>query len=169
MEFDWLRQQMADNAERIRGLAEGVEPDQARWRPAVEEWSILEVVNHLYDEEREDFRVRLDIVLHKPNRRWPSIDPGGWVEAREYNGRDLGQSLANFLQERRASLAWLERLEAPDWEKSYEAPWGPITAGDIFASWAAHDQLHLRQLVELHRAYLLRQAEPYDVGYAGQW
>lgn len=169
MDFERLQQKLASNAQRIRLLVEGVEPEQARWKPDVEEWSILEVVNHLYDEEREDFRVRLDITLHKPNQRWPPIDPGGWVEARGYNGRDLGGSLNKFLEERESSLAWLARLQTPDWDVTYEAPWGPIKAGDIFVAWVAHDQLHMRQLVELHRAILLRLAGPYDVRYAGQW
>ena len=60
-------------------------------------WSTLEVVCHLYDEEREDFRQRLDIILHRPEAKWPPIDPVGWVSARKYNERDLAQSLAEFL------------------------------------------------------------------------
>ena len=43
---------MADNASRIQRLVEGVSDDEARWRPAADSWSILEVVNHLLDEEK---------------------------------------------------------------------------------------------------------------------
>ena len=42
-------------------------------------------------------------------------------------------------------------------------------AGDIFASWVAHDGLHLRQLVELHRMLAERAVKPYKIGYAGEW
>jgi len=66
-------------------------------------------------------------------------------------------------------LAWLRSLDSPDWEATYEAPWGPITAGDLLASWVAHDLLHMRQLVELHWHYKEEQVEPYSTRYAGEW
>ena len=106
---------MASNAERIRALVQGVSDEQARWRPSATSWSILEVINHLFDEEREDFRVVLDHILH-PDQPWPdrgSIDPLGWVTARRYNERDLDESLNNFLTAREDSLAWLRGLPRP--------------------------------------------------------
>lgn len=169
MDIEHLVSQMAGNAGRFRSLTNGVLEYQARWKPGPTSWSVLEVVNHLWDEEREDFRVRIDYTLHQPGKPWPGIDPQGWVTAREYNQRELEDSLAGFLTEREASLAWLRQLSAPDWEITYEAPWGPIKAGDIFAAWVAHDLLHMRQLVELHWAYTKAIAEPYSVEYAGQW
>ena len=169
MELDDLTRVMADNVARIRALVEGIPEEQARWKPDPASWSILEVVNHLWDEERLDFRVRLEFTLHRPGEAWPSIDPAGWVTERAYNQRELGPSLDGFLSEREASLAWLRQLGAPRWEASYEAPFGPIRAGDLMAAWVAHDLLHMRQLVELHWAYTTAGLEPYDVRYAGTW
>lgn len=170
MDVAFLRGQLADNARRIDALAAGVEAADARWKPDPGSWSILEVVNHLYDEEREDFRVRLDIILHDPSRPWPPIDPPGWVLARRYNERDLEESLNKFLAARQASLRWLDALDGPDWGAVCEAPWGgTVHAGDMFAAWVTHDQLHMRQLVELHRLRTEQAAQPYDLGYAGDW
>jgi hypothetical protein len=107
MDFERLLQQMALNATRIEHLVTGVSPEQARWKPAPDSWSILEVINHLVDEEREDFRTRLRLLLFEPGAEWPRIDPVGWVTARAYNGRELEPSLQNYLAERRDSLAWL--------------------------------------------------------------
>jgi hypothetical protein len=160
---------LTQNAERIRTLAEAVTEDQARWKPTTGDWSILETITHLHDEEMEDFRVRLDITLHQPDQEYPPIDPAGWVTERRYNERHLQESLQGFLDERRASLIWLQSLENPDWEKVFTASWGKIRAGDLFASWAAHDLIHLRQLVELHYAYTRHAAAPYEMGYAGDW
>jgi hypothetical protein len=162
---------MAFNAGRIRSLASGVSPAQAVWKPDPTSWSILEVVNHLYDEERLDFRVRLDLILHHPEQEdWPPIDPPRWVVERRYNQRLLEPSLANFLKERQASLAWLRSLGNADWQVGVPAPWGGLFyAGDMFSAWAAHDLLHMRQLVELQHAWIVRQAGPYDTGYAGDW
>jgi hypothetical protein len=169
MDIDRFITQMADNARRIRALAEGVSDDQARWKPDPDSWSLLEVVNHLLDEEHEDFRVMLDLALHRPDEPRPRIDPGAWVTEREYNERDLAESLQGFLAAREESLAWLLGLSSPDWEVVYEAPFGPIRAGDVFASWVAHDLLHIRQLVELHWTYTTHRLRPYKVNYAGQW
>ena len=169
MRFHDLVSQMAGNGRRIQSLVESVSVDQARWKPAPDSWSILEVINHLFDEEKEDFRVRLDITLHHPDHAWPPIDPQGWVTARQYNQRDVAVSLAGFVEAREASLAWLNSLATPNWEAVYEAPFGQITAGAIFASWVAHDLLHMRQLVELHWAYTVMLTSPHRVDYAGSW
>jgi hypothetical protein len=170
MDAGLLIEQLTLNGDRIRGLVEGVSSRQAHWKPDPETWSIVEVINHLYDEERLDFRVRLELILRAPGQAWPPIDPPGWVTARAYNERDLEASIQNFLVERSASLDWLRGLGDVDWDAGVDAPWGGrITAGDMFSAWAAHDLLHMRQLVELQRAYLVAAAQPYQVDYAGPW
>lgn len=169
MILEQLIERMARNARRIGLLVEGVGEVQARWRPEADAWSILEVVNHLLDEEKLDFRVRLDITLHRPEEVWPGIDPAGWVTERRYNERELEESLTGFLAAREVSLDWLRSLADPDWEARYEAPWGPMRAGDLMAAWVAHDLLHMRQLVELHWAYTVKEVQPYSARYAGEW
>lgn len=169
MDVDRLLIQMANTAETILSFTEGVSDEQARWKPDPGSWSLLEVINHLYDEEREDFRMHLIQILNRPESRWHSIDPQGWVTQRRYNERDLTESIDNFLNAREESIDWLQSLTDVDWEQSMEAPFGHITAGDMFASWAAHDLLHMRQLVELHYAYTVQSVQPYSVRYAGEW
>ena len=134
MDFEFCLSQLAHNSRRIRALVEGVTDAQARWKPDADSWSILEVACHLLDEEREDFRVRLDITLHRPQEPWPDIDPEGWVTARRYNDGDLASVLSAFLKEREASLAWLEGLAADDWNTLYVSPFGQMAAGDLLAA-----------------------------------
>ncbi|HRA68003.1 MAG TPA: DUF664 domain-containing protein, partial [Caldilinea sp.] len=55
-----LYQEVQTSTEMIRALLAGVAPEEARLKPSAESWSILEVVCHLYDEEREDFREHLE-------------------------------------------------------------------------------------------------------------
>ncbi len=169
MNLDCFTARLTSNAESIRSMIEGISDEQAHWKPDPDSWSILEVINHLYDEEKEDFRVRLDIILHKPDQPWPPIDPAGWVVERQYNQRQLQESLDNFLRERQASIRWLSGLTSPDWEATYVAPFGKIKAGDMFSAWVAHDLLHMRQLVELHWAYTMNLSKPYRLDYAGSW
>src|SRR5688500_17905325 len=82
MEFSILYQELQHSTEMIRALMAGVTPEAARLKPSAESWSILEVVCHLYDEEREDFREHLDFILHRQHEAWHEIDP---ERENEYN------------------------------------------------------------------------------------
>ncbi len=162
--------QLAAQAKNIRQLCAGVSDMQARWRPDAVSWSVLEVINHLADEESADFRTRLECILHRPGEPWPPIDPGAWVLERRYNQRDLAESLQRFSAARKESLAWLRGLGKPDLSTAVTTPWGAqFHAGDMLAAWVAHDLLHLRQLIELHYAWTVRQMQPWSVVYAGDW
>jgi len=169
MDLLYLKRQLAINRDRVAALARGIHEDQARWKPSDESWSILEVVSHLADEEEFDFPPRLKIILEGEGKAWHEIDPESWVIERKYNQGDLFESLNRYVNLRNEWLAWLDSLEDPDWEASYQAPFGSIRAGDMLASWVTHDLLHLRQLVELHRRYLEEQVKPYHLEYAGKW
>lgn len=160
---------MQRTAGAIRSLVDGVDAVQARWKPDETSWSILEVICHLYDEEREDFRTRLDFLLHRPGEIAPPIDPQGWVSARNYNARELPASLEAFLTEREQSITWLSSLKSPDFDSFIEGPFPRMSAGDMLAAWVSHDLLHLRQLVELKYAYSRLLTAPYVPDYAGDW
>lgn len=165
---------LAANADAIAALVRPVGDDEARRRPSSDVWSILEVVCHLADEERDDFRTRVGLTLQDPTLPWPPIDPAGWVTARDYASRDIEEALADFVAERRRSLAWLAGLDDPQWANTARHPAGfTIRAGDLMASWLAHDLLHLRQLVELRYGALAQDGAAtdaaWDVRYAGDW
>jgi len=169
MEFETLYQDLALGAEIIRTLVLGITQAEAQVKPTPESWSILEVICHLVDEERDDFRQRVDFALNRPGETWPPIHPGAWVTERKYNERDLEQSLNDFLAERAKSLDFLKGLESANWNASKMTPYGETKAGDLLGSWVAHDNLHMRQLVELRRVRLEKITDPYDIEYAGDW
>jgi hypothetical protein len=168
MDLERLIVQMEHNAQAIQALARDISDAQARRRPEPEAWSVLDVINHMAYEEIHDFRDRLDLALHRPEEAWPSGDSARGVTESSHE-RGLEQAMALFLTAREDSLAWLRALENPDWDAVCEAPFGEIGAGDIMAAWAAHDLLHLRQLIELHWWILGQDVEPYSVRYAGDW
>ncbi len=167
MEWRRLADQLETSGRILQDLFVDVEDDEVRWRPAPGRWSMLEVLVHLWDEEKGDFRRRLSLTFEDPAREWPPIDPEGWVRERRYNQRDLAESLAGFRQERAASLAWLRGLEEPDWDLGHEHPaLGVLRAGDLMAAWTAHDYLHIRQISNLRIEYLGVKAAPYSTRYA---
>ncbi len=169
MKFEQLYQELVYGRDIIRALVSGVTQAEAQVKPSPESWSILEVVCHLYDEEREDFREHLDLFLNRPNDEWTRIDPEGWVTQRHYNERNLTEALDAFLAERNQSLEWLRGMAGSNWDTTYTTPFRSMTAGDMLGSWVAHDNLHMRQLVELRRARLLALTAPYNVRYGGEW
>jgi hypothetical protein len=170
MELNAAVSAMACQMEALVAISKGLNAEQSRWRPTADSWSVLEVMCHLLDEEREDFRVRLDCILNRPGESWPPIDPQGWVSARQYNDRDLEETIEQLASERAKSLQWLSELDDEALATSAEAPWGDeINAGDMLAAWVAHDLLHLRQLVELCYGLRQKSAEPYSGDYAGDW
>lgn len=169
MEFNTLYQELHNSTEVIRALLSSMTQEESRIKPNPESWSILEVVCHLYDEEREDFREHLDFLLHRQDEEWHLIDPQGWVTQRQYNEQSFAEMQEKFFAERRHSLEWLGSLPNPDWETTYTSEYGSVSAGEMFASWVAHDNLHIRQLVELRRARIENITKPYPIGYAGDW
>lgn len=161
---------LSQSAETIQSLVHHVEKKQAVWKPSAAQWSILEVINHLADEEREDFRTRLGLTLNNPDAPWPDIDPEIWVIERAYNTRDLSESLEQFLLERDKSITWLKGLTSPNLELAQVRPsFGSLRAGDLLASWMVHDLLHIRQLTRLHYQWLGQEAKPFVIKYAGDW
>jgi len=169
MEFQTLYQELVNSTEIIRSLINGIRQEQAQVKPDAESWSILEVICHLYDEEREDFREHLDFILNRQDEEWHVIDPQIWVTERKYNEQDFPQMQEKFHAERRRSLEWLKGLEDVDWGTTYTSEYGSMSAGEMFSCWIAHDNLHIRQLVELRRAYIERITQPYEIQYAGDW
>lgn len=153
----------------LRELLAGLEEEEVRFRPAAGMWSILEIVSHLADEERLDFRPRLERTLRNVTEAWEPIAPEEWVSAHRYDEGEIGEMLERFCREREASLAWCHGLAAPDWSNTHPHPHlGPLRAGDLLVSWTVHDHLHHRQITarlhELARAaggeYSSRYAEP---------
>lgn len=161
---------LSASADAIEALTSAVTPAQAVWRPSPDRWSILEVINHLADEEVEDFRVRLDVILHEDDRPFPPIDPAGAVTERGYNERDLTESVGRFMQERGRSLGWLRSLEEADLERTrHHSELGPLTGRQMLASWVAHDLHHIRQLNALRYDRLASLVAPLSLAYAGNW
>ncbi len=176
MNADALVRRLEAFAGTLPSAVAGVTAEEARVRPASGAWSIVEIVNHLVDEECEDFRPRLELVLRDPAIPWPAIDPEGAAMSRRYQEHGLEESVARFVEERRKSVDWLRGRVArlgpddPAWRRRYTHPKGwSVRAGDVFAAWAAHDALHLRQIAKRLHELAARDAGEFETGYAGEW
>lgn len=82
MDYQALLKTLEDNGERIKAMVQHFSDQDLRWKPDPDSWSMLEVINHLVEEEEEDFSVRLRITLQGAGDPWQPIDPEGRVTAR---------------------------------------------------------------------------------------
>jgi hypothetical protein len=169
MEFKTLYRELEASTEMIRALLAGIQQQEAQLKPDENTWSILEVICHLYDEEREDFREHLDFILHRQSEEYHVINPQGWVKERKYNEQDFVQMQEKFFAERQKSLDWLLEISNRDWDTTYNSQYGSVSAGEMLSCWIAHDNLHIRQLVELRRMRIEKITKPYPIEYAGDW
>lgn len=158
---------LANSKEAISASIIGITQEAAQWKPGEMKWSVLEIINHLWDEERLDFRHRLRTIFEGDTSDWAGIDPLSWVIEKRYNQRDIAESLAGWQAERDASLEWLNSLDNPDLNLKKTHPvFDPISAGDMLASWVAHDMLHLIQINKVKIDYYEKLAKPHSMGYA---
>ena len=160
--------ELARNRQVFEALFSETEHEFAIWKPAADQWSLLEVVCHLYDEEREDFRARVRHCLENPELPLPPIDPVGWVTERRYREQAFDTKLSDFLEERDGSVNWLRSLESPSWENVNKHPvLGEMSADSFLSNWLAHDHIHIRQINRIKYEYL--QESNGSLNYAGDW
>ena len=169
MQYDDIIIKLKQNKEVFNRLLQGVSREEYLWKLHPDKWCILEILCHLCDEEKEDFRTRVKCVLESPDQAPPSIDPVGWVKGRHYIEQDFDEKLEEFLEERDLSVKWLESLESPKWDNAYVHPkLGPMSAYLFLSNWLAHDYLHFRQIIRVKYDYL-GEISGENLKYAGKW
>jgi hypothetical protein len=169
MNLNLYIKEFATNINIFEMLVKDVDEKQLAWKQNPDKWNLLEILCHLVDEEREDFRTWLRIVVEDPNNPFPSIDPVGWVKERNYAQQDKDKVLSSLKQERSNSIEWLRSLGSANWSNTYIHPkLGPMSAKFILANWLAHDYLHIRQITRLKYDYL-KDISNENLSYAGNW
>ncbi len=163
-------QQLTANWQVFEAMLVGLDQKQVQWSPHPQRWNLLEILCHLVDEEREDFRARVKHVLETPDAPMPSIDPEGWIQSRHYRDQSYEQKLGEFLEERAQSVAWLQSLQQPKWRSVHLHPrMGEVSAEFFLANWLAHDFHHIRQINRVKYEYLHSQLSDSHLDYAGIW
>jgi uncharacterized damage-inducible protein DinB len=115
-------------------------------RPDATNWAAKEVVCHLRDIE-EFFMGRLASLMAMDDPKFLPVAPDRWAEERQYLRNDTGAALEAFRKRRQESLAFFATLTAEQWRRGGIHPTrGRMTADDILALLAHHDDIHLDQL-----------------------
>jgi hypothetical protein len=151
----------------LSALLDGLEAALWRERPVAAEWSPLEIVCHLRDEEAEDFGARIRVVVAGGERFVP-IDPERWAVERRYCDADPAAALAAFSERRAANLEFLATVPPDRLPGTVTQPGtGALSGLDLLAAWVTHDRLHLTQLAATLARLGARRWAPLRAEYAG--
>jgi hypothetical protein len=131
-------------------------------------WSAFDIVGHLIHGERTDWMPRAKMVLQfGETQAFSPFDR--WGQARESQGKTLGQLLDEFAHLRSANLDELRalNLRQEDLELLGRHPaLGVVTLSELLSTWAVHDLTHLHQLSRV-MAHQYREAVGPWSGYLG--
>ena len=122
------------------------------WKPAVDRWSISEVLAHLSDLEHVYAERTLRIVA-EDSPTLQKYDQTGASARGEYSRGSAGEHLAHFTRTRRSTLALLKGFPSSAGARTaVHSELGTITLAQMLNECASHDLGHLRQIAELYRA-----------------
>ncbi len=112
-----------------------------------ETWSPYVIVGHLIHGERADWIPRARIILAQgPQRHFTPYDR--FAQFRESEGKsltDLLDDLTHLRAENLATLAGWRLTDAQLSLKGEHPEFGPVTLGQLLATWVAHDLGHVAQ------------------------
>lgn len=116
-----------------------------------ETWSPFDIVGHLIHGERTDWIPRLELILTQGDSR-PFTPFDRFAQFRDSQGKSLHQLLDAFADLRLGNLSRLEslRLGPRDLNRPGRHPeLGPVSLGQLLATWVAHDLNHLGQIARV--------------------
>ena len=127
---------------RLQGLSDAA----LRFKPAPNEWSVVEVVGHLCDVEAL-WAGRIRQMLASEQPAFPPFDPDALVAQQRYQEKQVAALLSTLAERRAEHLEFLRGLRAPQLERAGVHPVrGPVTVGSTIVILSGHDQLHLNQI-----------------------
>src|SRR5262245_16680301 len=140
----------------LRALAGDATEAQASTAPKPGEWSMVEVVRHLVQGDRDTFLPRLRRMLVEDRPRFESARDASCDRA------DVASLLDAFTAARREVVRILGSLDEAAWRREGVSPSRGLVSVDAYArTMADHDTEHLRQLAALrdHLGLLPRRCE----------
>jgi hypothetical protein len=138
----------------LRAEFEAAPGELLRWRPASEEWCVLEMVGHLIETEERGFAGRIRTILAEERPQFRTWDPSTVSRERQDERGDPAELLAEFIRRRTSGVTLVEVLTPADLERGGDHPEvGFLTVNDLLHEWIHHDANHLRQMLANIQAY----------------
>jgi len=128
-------------------LAASVSPERERFAYAPGKWSVRQLLGHLGDGERA-FGFRAFCFSRGETAALPAFDEDLYVERAPYPETPLAALADEFALLRAGNLAFLRRLEEPEWSRSGVVDGRTITVRALAYVMAGHVRHHLDSLRE---------------------
>jgi len=123
--------------------------EDTQFRPEENSWSIVEIICHLRDADREINIPRFKSILEVENLFITGIDTDSWVRERSYQMEECQTAVQDFLTYRSQLLALIHSLPEDLWDKVIRhSIFGPTKPGELMEFIAIHDQIHIKQVFE---------------------
>ena len=147
MSPDTLPAQFMGNLAALCGLLAEVKDHQWLQRPDPAEWSILQILCHLWRAETDVHQQRLRTILDEDNPFIPSLPPPG-PDIPECHD-DGHEVFERFRALRLETMAMLDGLNADDWRRpARHSIFGLTNLLEMAYFTAQHDRLHITQLCQ---------------------
>lgn len=137
----------------LRDVSKELTNAELRWKPAAEEFSVLELICHLRDIELEGYSARIRRLLDEDEPFLPDVDGTKVARDRDYNSENVGAALGSFAKAREANLRILSALSDRALSRAGMLEGvGPITIAELIEKMKEHDQGHHAEALKLKAA-----------------
>lgn len=136
---------LATTPKRLKTALKGLRKKELLWTPAPGKWSILEIVCHLRDMEREAYLARYRRILAEERPTLPDIDGDQLALEHDYRAATLAEVVREWRALRQESLKLLRGVKTDQWAREGQH----TTAG-----WLSMDALLRRHAVGNDEAHL---------------
>jgi hypothetical protein len=149
-EFQEVVRFLEETPERIRRLAVDLTSEDLKWKPSVNEFSVLEQICHLRDLEREGYNARIRKLLTEEQPTLPDFDGSRIASERDYNSQDFEAAFQEFALERKENVRVMKALSSDQLNRSGVLEGvGAITLERLCQLMREHDQSHREELSDL--------------------
>ncbi|HET6486692.1 MAG TPA: DinB family protein [Spirochaetia bacterium] len=139
---------LAATPRQIGRLVKGVPRKRLSQRPAVDTWSVTEILAHLADSEMV-YGYRIRMILEANGIPIQATDQDAWARFSEYGKQDPALSLQAIRVGRERTIRLLKGLPKESWERyGTHSERGKETVARVVEMLAGHDLNHLRQIRE---------------------
>jgi hypothetical protein len=140
---------------KLKAATKGVPKAVLTWTPAPGKWSILEIVCHMRDMERDAYLTRYQRILSENEPKLPDAHGDRYALENDYRSQKLSDALRDWTPLRRECLKLLSKAKRGDWERAgiHETD-GRLTLADFLKRQAiGNDEAHLDQIGAIKRRH----------------
>ena len=148
---------LAATPQALKAAIKGLPKKLLLWTPAPGKWSILEILCHLRDMEREAYLERYTRILSEDEPRLPDLNGEALAITRAYRSQRAPEVVREWVALRRQTLQLLRKAGQAQWARAgVHATAGRLTMEDVIRRHAVgNDEAHLGQIDAIKRRFAL--------------